>query len=148
MYDRAHKHNSTMVSDASPGTAAPNMNKYFVHMAHVSSDHAFTQDGYLKRPHPAIIDGDMRWDSGWFLAGFGIIGEQCVVAWQQNRRNRTRRQVFLHNWTSRINQSWWSPLSYGHHGAPLLALKHTTISNHTMQQKTKFLLFINIYTTI
>jgi hypothetical protein len=80
MYDRAHKHNSTMVSDASPGTAAPNMNESFVHMAHVSSDRAFTQDGYLKWPHPTINDGDMRWDSGWFLGGFGIIGKQCVVA--------------------------------------------------------------------
>jgi hypothetical protein len=68
MYDRAHKRNLTMVSDASPGTPAPNMNKSFVHRAHVSSDRAFTQDGYLKRPHPTIIDGDMnmRWDSGWF----------------------------------------------------------------------------------
>ncbi len=69
-----------MVSDASLGTTTPNMNKSFVHMAHVSFDRAFAQDGYLKRPHPTIIDGDMRWDSGWFLGGFGIIGEQCVVA--------------------------------------------------------------------
>ena len=55
-----------MVSDASPGSTAPKMNKSFVHMAHVSSDHACARDGYLKRPHLAIIDGDMRWDSGWF----------------------------------------------------------------------------------
>jgi hypothetical protein len=39
------KHYLTMVSDASPGTAAPKMNKSFVHMAHVSSDCACTQDG-------------------------------------------------------------------------------------------------------
>jgi hypothetical protein len=66
-----HKHNSTMVSDASPGTAAPKMNKSFVHMlAHFSSDSACAQDGYLKSPYPAIIDRDMRWDSGWFLGGF------------------------------------------------------------------------------
>jgi hypothetical protein len=63
-----------MVSDASPGTAAPKMNKYFVHMAHGPSEHACAQDGYLKRPHPTIIDGDMRWDSGWFLGGFGVGG--------------------------------------------------------------------------
>jgi hypothetical protein len=37
-----HKHNSTIVSDASPGTAAPKMNKSFIHMAHVSSDRACT----------------------------------------------------------------------------------------------------------
>jgi hypothetical protein len=59
-----HKHNSTMVLDASPGVAAPKMNKYFVYMAHVSSNRACAQDGYLKCPHPIIIDGDMRWDSG------------------------------------------------------------------------------------
>ena len=63
-----------MVSDASPGTAVPKMNESFVHMAHVSSDCACAQDGYLKRPHPTIIEGDMRWDSGWFLVGFGVGG--------------------------------------------------------------------------
>ncbi len=36
------KHNSNMVSNASPGTTAPKMNESFVHMAHVSSDHACT----------------------------------------------------------------------------------------------------------
>jgi hypothetical protein len=58
-------------------------------------------------------------------------------AWQrqqQNMRNRTRRQVLLHNGTSHINQSWWLPSSYGCHGAPLAVPKHTTISKHTMQQ--------------
>ncbi len=39
------KHNSTMVSNASPGIAAPKMNESFVHMAHVSSDRACAQDG-------------------------------------------------------------------------------------------------------
>jgi hypothetical protein len=65
-----------MVFDASPGTAAPNMNESFVHMAPVSSDCACTQDGYLKHPHPTIIDGDMSWDSGWVLGGFGVRGHQ------------------------------------------------------------------------
>jgi hypothetical protein len=59
------KHNSTMVSDASPGTATPKMNTSFIHMAHVSSNHACAQDGYLTHPHPTTIDGDMRLDSGW-----------------------------------------------------------------------------------
>jgi hypothetical protein len=63
-----------MVSNASPGTATPKMSKSFVHIAHVSSDCACTQDGYLKCPHPTIVDGDMRWDSGWFLGGFGAGG--------------------------------------------------------------------------
>jgi hypothetical protein len=69
-----HKHNSTMVSNASPGTAAPKMNKSFVHMAHVSSDCACAQDGYLKRLHPTVNGGDMRWDSGWFWGGLGVAG--------------------------------------------------------------------------
>ncbi len=56
------KHNLTMNSDASPGTAALKMNGSFVHMAHVSSDRACAQDEYLKRPHLTTIDGDMRWD--------------------------------------------------------------------------------------
>jgi hypothetical protein len=61
-----------MVSDASPGTADPKMNESFVHMARVSSNHACAQDGYWKRPHPTIIGGDMRWDSGWVLGGLGV----------------------------------------------------------------------------
>jgi hypothetical protein len=65
-----------MVSDALPGTAAPKMNESFVHMAHVSSDHACAQDGYLNCPHPTIIDGDMRRDSGWVLGGLGVGGHQ------------------------------------------------------------------------
>jgi hypothetical protein len=63
-----------MVSDASSGTAAPKMNKSFIHVAHVSSNHACAQDGYLAHPHLTIIDGDMRWDIGWFWGGFGVVG--------------------------------------------------------------------------
>jgi hypothetical protein len=63
-----------MVSDASPGTAAPKMNESFVHMAHVSSNRACAQDGYLKRPKLTIIDEDMGWDSSWFFGGLGVGG--------------------------------------------------------------------------
>jgi hypothetical protein len=63
-----------MVSNASPGTANPKMNKSFVHTAQMSSNRAFAQDGYFERPHPTIIDGDKRSDSGWFFAGFGVGG--------------------------------------------------------------------------
>jgi hypothetical protein len=69
-----HKHNSTMVLDASSSTAAPKMNEYFVHMAHVSYDRACAQDVYLKSPHPTIFGKDIRWDSVWFLVGFGVGG--------------------------------------------------------------------------
>ena len=48
-----------MVSNASPGAADPKMNESFVHMARASSHSAFAQDGYFKRPHPTIIDGDI-----------------------------------------------------------------------------------------
>jgi hypothetical protein len=63
-----------MVSDASPGTADPKMNVSFVYAAQISSDRACAQDGYFKRPHPTIIDGDKRSDSGWFFVGFGVDG--------------------------------------------------------------------------
>ena len=69
----SHKHNSTMVSDASPGAADPKMNESLVHLAHTSSAHPCAQDGYFKRPHPTIFDGDIRSDSGWFLGGFGVV---------------------------------------------------------------------------
>jgi hypothetical protein len=68
------KHNSTMVSGASPGTADPKMNESFVHTAQMSSDRACAQDGYFKPPHPTIIDDDKRSDSGWFCVGFGVGG--------------------------------------------------------------------------
>jgi hypothetical protein len=66
------KHNSTMVSYASPGTADCKMNESFVHTAQMSSDRACAQDGYFERPHPTIIDGDKGSDSGWFFVGFGV----------------------------------------------------------------------------
>jgi hypothetical protein len=62
-----------MVFDASPGTAAPKMNKSFVHMAHMSSNHACAQDGYLKHPHPTIIDGDGTVVGFWVVWGLGDI---------------------------------------------------------------------------
>ncbi len=68
------KHNSTMVSDASPGTTDPKMNESFVHTAQMSSDRACAQDGYFEGPHPTIIDDDKRSDSGWFFVGFGVGG--------------------------------------------------------------------------
>jgi hypothetical protein len=69
-----HKHNLTMILDASPGTVTPKTNEYFVPIAHMSSNRACAQDGYLERPHPTIIDRDMRWDGGWIFGGFGVGG--------------------------------------------------------------------------
>jgi hypothetical protein len=70
------KHNLTMVFNASPGPAAPKMNKSFIHMAHVSFYRACAQGRYLKRLHLTTIDGDMRLESGWFLGGFGVGGHR------------------------------------------------------------------------
>jgi len=63
-----------MISAASPSATDPKMNESLVHLAQMSSAHACAQDGYFKRPHPTIIDGDIRLDSGWFLGGFGVVG--------------------------------------------------------------------------
>ncbi len=68
------KHNSTMVSDASPSTANPKMNELFVHTVQMFSDRACAQDGHFKHPYPTIIDGDKRSDSGWCCVGFGVGG--------------------------------------------------------------------------
>ncbi len=68
-----HKHNSTMVSDTSPGIADPKMKESFVYTAQTSWEQQYAQDGYLKCPHPTIIDGDMWSNSGWFLGGFGVV---------------------------------------------------------------------------
>jgi hypothetical protein len=87
-----HKHNSTMVSDASPGTPTPKMNESFIHMAHVSFDDSCAQDGYLKHPHPTIIDGDMRWDSGWFLGLAGNVG-----CWHVGQRVKTTDIFYVGN---------------------------------------------------
>ena len=62
-----------MVSDASPGVTNPKMNESFVYTVQTSEDRQYAQDGYLKRPHPTIIGGDIRSDSGWFLGGFGVV---------------------------------------------------------------------------
>ncbi len=84
-----HKYNSTMVYIASPGTPALKTNKSFVHMAHVSSNHACPQDGCLKHPHPTIINGDMRWDSGWFLGGLWGWGtsDTQLARWKQGKKH-------------------------------------------------------------
>ncbi len=63
-----------MVSDVSPRPTDCNMNKSSVIVVQTSSYYACAEVAYLKRPHPTIIDKDMRWDSGWFLGGFGVVG--------------------------------------------------------------------------
>jgi hypothetical protein len=59
------------------------------------------------------------------------------------------RQGFLLDAISPVNQSWRSTSSYGRYEAPLPGFKHTTISQHTMQQvsivKTRKTIIINVY---
>ena len=62
-----------MASNASPGTTDPKMDESFIHTAQTSLDRQYAQDGYLKRPHPPIIGGDMWSDSSWFFDGFGVV---------------------------------------------------------------------------
>ncbi len=69
-----------MVSNASPGTAAPKMDEYFIYMAHMTFYLACAQEGYLKCPYPTIIDGDMMWDSGWIFGGFGVGGHRTLIS--------------------------------------------------------------------
>jgi len=107
-----------MVSDASPGATDPKMNESFVHMARASFYRAFTQDGYFKRPHPTIIDGDMWLDSGWFWC--------CGTS-----DMRLARQKQCKN---NAPQPWQLPSSYDLHGAPPPAPPQTTISQHAAQQ--------------
>jgi hypothetical protein len=65
-----------MVSNVSPATATPKINKSFVHMAHLSSDRACAQDGYLEHPHRAILTeicgGTVV--GFWVVLGLGDIG--------------------------------------------------------------------------
>jgi hypothetical protein len=50
------------------------MNKSLVIVEQTPSYYACAEVAYLKHPQPTIIDEDMRWDSGWFLGGFGVVG--------------------------------------------------------------------------
>ena len=65
-----------MASDASPRPTDCNMNKSSVIVVQTPSYYACAEVAYLKRAHPTIIDEDMRWDSGWFLGGFGVGGHR------------------------------------------------------------------------
>ncbi len=71
-----------MVSDASPGAADPKINESFVHVVRASSHRANAHDGYFKRPHPTIIDGDMWSDSGWFLGS-----DTRLARWKLGKNN-------------------------------------------------------------
>jgi hypothetical protein len=57
------KHNSTMVSDASPGTADPKMNESFVHTAQMSYDRACAQGNFKNQENlNRILSFWSRWN--------------------------------------------------------------------------------------
>ena len=54
-----------------------------------SSHHVCKEDCCLNRPNQPIIDGDMRWDSGWFWGGFGVVGHltRDVPRWNLGKKH-------------------------------------------------------------
>ncbi len=74
----------------------------------------------------------------WLLLGIRRFGtswwHDALRLWRHRRRNRSRRRGILLDVISRIDHSWWLPLSYNHHEAPLPARKHTITSQHARQQ--------------
>jgi hypothetical protein len=53
-----------------------------------------------------------------------------VAKWEEEEREETIPTTC----TIDIDQRWRSPSSYGRHGAPLPAFKHTSIDKHTMEE--------------
>ena len=49
-----------------------------------------------------------------------------------NMTNIARRELDK-TCTPHTDEPWWPPSSHGYHGAPLPALRHTTISRHITQ---------------
>ncbi len=113
---RAQKHKPTMASTASPRAANLKMVESPDSIAHASSSYACAEDGYFKPPHTARIDGNIWWDSCWFLVGFGVGGRL------------TRDQLGESLVRKNTPPTWRPPLPSGHHGAPPQALLHTIIS--------------------
>ncbi len=43
------------------------------HLVAGACQHVFEEDCCLNHPHSPIIDGDIRWDSGWFWVVFWVV---------------------------------------------------------------------------
>ena len=59
----------SIISAASPSAAHPKIVELYNHTAQASAHHACAEDGYLKRSHPPIIDGDYQVD-WWLVVGW------------------------------------------------------------------------------
>ncbi len=55
---------------------SPSFSQVTADLLFVSEFYAYAEVGYLKCPHPLNIDGNIWWDSHWFLGGFGTIGSR------------------------------------------------------------------------
>ena len=69
-------HNSTMASAALPSPAGTKMMSNTYPMVQAASSHACGEDGYLKHPHPCIIDGDNR-VVGWLIVAWTWFWNIC-----------------------------------------------------------------------
>jgi hypothetical protein len=58
-----------MASTALPSPASTKMMINYYPVVHAASQHACGEDGYLKCPHPRIIDED-NWVAGWLVVGW------------------------------------------------------------------------------
>jgi hypothetical protein len=129
-----------MVSDASPGAADPKMIEPFVHMDRASSHRAFAQDGYFKRPHSNIIDGDMWSESGWFLGDFGWFWG-CGTSDTRLARRKLRK--------NNTPQPWRPPSPYDLHGAPprrrRIRQSANMLRNKSMSLKLENIIVFTIY---
>jgi hypothetical protein len=66
--------------------------------------------------------------------GRHTVTARCVAAAVSEKAGEEEYEAFFYNEKKRIDRSWRSPSSYGRHGAPLPAPKHTTISQHATRQ--------------
>ena len=72
-----HKHNSTMVSDASPGVADPKMNESFVHTAQTSLEVDTHRMGSCGVPIQRLLTEISGRTVDGFFGGFGVVRPQA-----------------------------------------------------------------------
>ncbi len=110
------KHNSTMVSDASPGT-----NRSFIQRRCLPTVHAhrMVTSNVPIRPLLMVIRGQTV---VWFCVGFW--------SWRTFDTRLARQKLGKNN----TPRPWWPPSPYGRHGAPPPAPPHTTISQRGVRR--------------
>jgi hypothetical protein len=118
----AQKHNSTMVSNASPGSADPKMNKSFVHIWHM---HLPTVHAHRMGTSSIPIQPLLMEICGGTVVGFLVVlglGDFCHAVSKAEAREKN------------TPQPWRLPSPYGRYAPPPPAPLHTTISQHAVPQ--------------